>query len=31
VPSPPPTHNFDRVPVVTEEPYAYEKPERNVA
>ncbi|MEP0823507.1 MAG: cytochrome c oxidase subunit I [Ignavibacterium sp.] len=24
-PSPPPTHNFDKTPVVTEEPYAYEE------
>jgi len=31
IPSPPPTHNFDRVPIVTEEPYAYDKPERRVA
>jgi cytochrome c oxidase subunit 1 len=31
VPSPPPTHNFDRIPVVTEEPYSYEKRERRVA
>ena len=31
VPSPPPTYNFDEVPVVTEEPYAYDKPERRVA
>ena len=31
IPSPPQTHNFDRVPIVTEEPYAYEKPERRVA
>jgi cytochrome c oxidase subunit 1 len=29
-PSPPPTHNFDRVPVVTQEAYDYPAMERNV-
>jgi cytochrome c oxidase subunit 1 len=29
-PSPPPTHNFDRVPVVTEEAYDYEAMERSL-
>ncbi len=25
IPSPPPTHNFDTIPVVTEPPYTYAK------
>jgi cytochrome c oxidase subunit 1 len=27
-PSPPPTENFEETPIVTEEPYHYEGPER---
>ena len=29
--SPPPTHNFDTIPVVTEEPYAYDQPSEETA
>jgi cytochrome c oxidase subunit 1 len=28
-PSPPPEHNFDRLPIVTDEPYAYGLPKRD--
>jgi cytochrome c oxidase subunit 1 len=28
-PSPPPEHNFDRIPIVTQKPYAYDVPKRD--